>query len=161
MKVREVAWALAFGFVAVPIAGLGYDRAYFVEWVGSTDLEIEFLVKDMDTGAPIVGAEVGIHPEGGYFDARDQKEITLKTGADGICQRLCENSTCAGRQSGLRITNTYAIRLPGWWCWVSAPGYKPIDPIYLNERNYARQVQRVGPHRAKLVVKVFLEKQNS
>lgn len=56
---------LLLSLVAVPLVIVGYDRFTSILWVGSTDLEIEFLVVDAETGDPIPGARSPFIPPAG------------------------------------------------------------------------------------------------
>lgn len=143
---------------AIPLAVLAYDRAVKSSWVGYADLEIEFLVVDAASGQPVKGAEVAIQSEGGFYAERDEAPFTLRTDAVGSARRVCHDSMCFGTQSGMRVTDTYAVHLPWWSYRVSAPGYQPTSPDFLDVGERVRQVQRVGPRAARLVVRVLLHR---
>jgi hypothetical protein len=141
-----------------PLTVLAYDRAVKSSWVGHADLEVEFVVVDAASDQPIEGAELAIQSDGGFYAERDEAPFTLRTDAGGAARRVCHDSMCFGTQSGLRVTDTYAVHLPWWTFRVSAPGYQPTDPELLDVRERVRQVQRVGPRAAKLVVRVPLQR---
>src|SRR4051794_34254096 len=52
----------------------------------------------------------------------------------------------------------YSRLIRGFAVWLSAPGYKPTEPDFLDVRERVRQVQRVGPRAAKLAVRVPLRR---
>jgi hypothetical protein len=143
---------------AAPLAALAYDRTVKLSWVGHADLEIEFMVVDAASGQSIEGAEVAVQSEDGFYAERDEASFTLRTDAVGAAHRVCHDSMCFGTQSGLRVTDTYAVHLPWWTFRVSALGYQPTDPDFLDLRERVRQVQRVSPRAAKLAVRVPLQR---
>jgi hypothetical protein len=153
-------WRWFVLLAAIPLAALGYDRLFKVYWVGGADLEVEFLVVDAATGAPIEGAEVAVQSDGGFYEGkeRDEAPFALRTDAAGAARRVCRDSMCFGTQSGLRITDTYVVHLPWWTFRVSAPGYEPAGPDFLDMPERVRQVRRAGPRAAKLEVRVPLRR---
>src|SRR5713101_7461193 len=50
-----------------------------IHWVGSTDLEIDYLVLDNADGRPIPGATVEIHSEGGFYEEDKPQDFSLVT----------------------------------------------------------------------------------
>ena len=151
-------WLVLFGLAVIPLTVWGYDRAFTVHWVGHTDLEIEFVVTDATTGHPVEGAEVAVRPDGGLYQERDEAAFALRTDAAGTARRVCHSSMCFGTQSGLGFTDTYVVHLPWWDVRVSAAGCEPVGNFFLDVPEYVRQVERVGPRAAKLVVQVSLRK---
>jgi hypothetical protein len=156
MRRRWGIWLLVLA--AVPLAVWCFDRVQLIYWVGGTDLEVEFVVTDAATGEPVEAAEIGILSEGGFYRERDEKQFALRTDREGVARRVCHDGMCFGTQSGLRFTDTYHVHLPWWFFRVSAPGYEGMEPVYLDEPEYVRQVRRVGPRAAKVVVKVRIRK---
>jgi hypothetical protein len=150
-------WKLLLGLAAIPIAVWGCDRFQRIAWVGSTDLEIKFIITDADTGQPIESAQVAVHSEGGFYREHEEPDFTLVTDGEGIARRVCHRSMCFGTQSLLRFTNTFAVHLPWWHFSVSAPGYETNDLVYLNVPEYRRQVERGRPG-ATLIVRAALRK---
>src|SRR5947207_2815681 len=119
---------LLVGLALVALAVVLYDRTHIIRWVGSTELTVEFVVTNADTGQPIDGAEiVATNPE-------NQRELPLrwKTDRDGVA-RWSGQTTCAGAQSGLRFTDTYSVRPSPWFVSVTAPGYQNLEPTWLYE----------------------------
>jgi hypothetical protein len=154
-------WFVVGGLVAVPLLAVGYDRLQTRHWVGHTDLQVDFLVTDARTGQPVAGAKVAVHPDGGFYRDRDEPAFVLMTGGDGAARRVCHDSMCAATQSGLRFTDTYAVHLPWWYFRVSAQGFEASDIVFLDAPEFARQVRRVGPRAAELVVQVSLRKRTA
>jgi hypothetical protein len=134
---------------------VGYDRLQMIDWVGFTDLEINFLVTDAGTGSPIPGARIAVHSEYSYGD--EEQDFSLMTGADGVAQRRCR-CMCGGKESGLGFTKTFGVGIEHWLFQASAPGYEPTELLDLGDLGYGPRVQRVGPGRTKLVVPVYLRK---
>src|ERR1700732_3342445 len=109
--VRRRWWLWLLFLAAIPVALLGYD-SFMILWVGSTDLEIEFVVTEVVTGQPVEGAKIAVHSDGGFYREREEKGFTLLTDQDGIARRVCHDSMCFGTRSGLRFTDTYVVHLP-------------------------------------------------
>ncbi len=126
-----------------------------VHWVGSTDLEVEFVAVDASTGDPVPGATVDVHSEGGFYEERDRQDFALVTGPDGRVRRLCRNSMCFGTSSW-RV-DTYAVHLPWWHYRASAPGYRPTEWADLDVPANRAKARR-GKPAATLLVEVPLER---
>jgi hypothetical protein len=127
-------------------------------WVGSTDLEIEFVVTEAGSGGPVPGARVEVHSEGRFSEEPDKGAFVLVADAGGVARKECLGSTCFGTRSALGFTDTYVVGLPWWRFRVVAPGFEPCDWLDLDLPEHVRQVQRVRPHRARLVIPVSLHK---
>ncbi|HJT75697.1 MAG TPA: hypothetical protein VJ739_00695 [Gemmataceae bacterium] len=144
---------------AVCLIVYAFDRIQLIDWVGFTDLEIQFIVTDAATGQPVKDATISVHSEdGSLYRERDETQFALQTDQDGIARQVCHDNLCSGRQSGLGFTNTFSVALPSWYFQVSAPGYRPTEGVWLDPRKYSRQVQEVGRRATRLVVLVAIEK---
>ena len=152
---------LLIAAIALPLLVWGFDRVQTIYWVGSTDLEVEFVVTDAVTGGPIPGARVEVQSEGGFYEERDKQEFALVAGADGVARKECRRSMCFGTQSGLRFTNTFVVHLPWWRYRVVADGYDPTEWADLDVLELRRQVRRAGPGKSNLVVPVSLHKRHA
>jgi hypothetical protein len=64
---------ILFVLIALPLLVWGYDRYRLIKWVGGTDLEVEFVVTDVESGDPIPEARIEVHSEGEFF-AEDYKQ---------------------------------------------------------------------------------------
>jgi len=158
MTRRWLLWACLI-VVTLPLLVWGYDRLLFNYWVGSTDIEFEFVVADADTNSHVPGVTIEVQPvdrtpEGGG----EASELVLVADETGAVRKLFRDVTCTGEQSGLRLTNSYAICLPRWWFRATAPGYQPSPRLFLDSKEYEQRLQRVDSHRTKLVVPVTLRK---
>jgi hypothetical protein len=145
-----------------PVVSL-IDRAGIIYWVGGTNLLVEFIVSDDETGAPIKGAEIRVFSEGGlYHEANKQDEVfTLTTDANGIARRVCEESLCFGTQSTFRLTDTYHVHLPWWRVKASAPSYAPSNAwIEIDTPENHRVVEHAGRNSDRLIVPLTLKKQS-
>jgi hypothetical protein len=127
-----------------------------IHWVGSTDLTVEFIVADAETGQRIVGATIKIQSEGGFYKERGSREFDLITGTDGTSEYECLDNMCFGTSGG--FTNTYVVHLPSWFYKVTAPGYRTTELIYLNEHENVRRVQHIGRCKDKLTVATHLHR---
>jgi hypothetical protein len=114
-----------------------------IHWVGSTDLEIDFVVLDNATGQPIPGATVEIHSEGGFYEEDYPQDFELVADQDGIATRVCRNNMCCGT-SGWNI-DTYSVHLPWWLYRVSAPGYRATKRTDLMTVQNGSNVKRGKP----------------
>src|SRR5438477_9684943 len=87
---------LAGAIVAVPLLAWGYDQLQTMTWVGHTDLEVEFVVTDAETGVAIESATITVNSEGGFCREEGEKSFTLNTDSRGVAQRTCTHCTCSG-----------------------------------------------------------------
>jgi hypothetical protein len=124
--------------------------------VGVTDLEIVFVVIATNTSAPIDGAKVDVVDNGRITSGRSAEEFQLLTDRDGMATRLCPRCRWAGYRSGLRITDTFAVRPPNWSVRVSADGYESSELQDLCESENVTKSRRVAPQAARLFVHVAL-----
>ncbi len=145
--------------VAVALFARGYDQLRTMTWVGHTDLEIEFVVTDAETGLAIEGATIRqVDPEGGLYHEEGEKSFSLNTDARGMARRTCKHVMCSGGHSGLGFGETYGVDLPLWYYQISAPGYETTGVISLHEIENVRRVQRIGRGQAKLIAPTALRK---
>lgn len=135
-----------------------------LKWVGSTNLTIEFIVTDAETGEPVKDANLAILSYGGFYEdgrrlqnsERKEEELKFTTNETGVASYVCRQSMCFGTSSLFK--NTYCVHLPYWYVTVGAAGYTTNEPFSLDELPYRRAVKRVGPQQAKLVVPIALHK---
>lgn len=151
-------WILLVAVVAMPLLVWGYDLIQTIQWVGSTDLEVEFVLREVGTGNPIPGARVEIQSEGGFYEERDKQAFALSADTQGMARKECRNSMCFGTRSGLRFTDTFAVHLPWWRFRVSAPGFESSEWIDLDVFEFRRRAHRTSPGKAKLRVAVSLHR---
>jgi len=152
---------LLIASIALPLLAFGFDRILTIHWVGSTDLEVTFVVADASTGKPIPNARVEIQSEGGLYEERDRQEFVLVAAADGIARKECRSSMCFGTQSRLRFTDTFVVHLPSWRYRVVAQGFQSAEWADLDVLEFRRQVKRDAPGKAKLVIPVTLNKRDN
>ncbi len=152
MARRICKWLLLSVFSIALLVG-GYDRIQRIYWVGSTDLEVEFVITDADSRHPIPGAQVEVFSELG-----NQEMFVLYSDSDGIARKDCPDSKSSGTQSGLRFTDTYCVPPPCWMYHVNAEGYEPRDWAGLCESDGSWRMQRTGRRQSKLEVAVSLKK---
>jgi hypothetical protein len=153
-------WLLVVG-ILVPLLVWGYDRLQMIDWVGRTDLDVEFVVTEAGSSAPVPGARVEVHSDGGFYEEKDPQEFVLITDADGVARKECRGNMCGGRSSGLGFTDTYAVSRPSWRFRVTAPGYEPCEWAALGEGPYRQQAKETGPGHARLEVAVSLQRNRS
>jgi hypothetical protein len=84
-------WVVA-GLILVILALLALSSVQRVHWVGSTDLTVEFAVKNATTGESVPRAVIEIHSEGGFYDEREPRDFRLVADPDGRAAYLCRNS---------------------------------------------------------------------
>ncbi|VTR94760.1 Uncharacterized protein OS=Planctomyces limnophilus (strain ATCC 43296 / DSM 3776 / IFAM 1008 / 290) GN=Plim_3710 PE=4 SV=1 [Gemmata massiliana] len=145
--------------VALPLLVRAVDRFSVLLWCGSTNLEVEFVITDGATGAPVPRACVAIHQEkGGFYEDKDEKEFLLVAGDDGRISKECPGSFCSGAKSTLGLSDTFKVYPPGWVVQVGADGYESSDNIIVNlPENYDKS-RRSGDRKAKLIIPVALHK---
>ncbi len=127
-----------------------------IQWVGSIDLEVHFIVTDEDTRIPIENAKIDVNPYGGLYDERDKQRFTLLADREGVAMRLCQNGTCAGTRSGLRLTDTHYVYPPCWRFQATAPGYETGEWTDLGNPEFTDKVRVVGPDASRLVIPIRL-----
>ena len=154
-------WRIGVFVLSVLALGLwGYDRAWTELWIGATELKVEFVVTDAETGQHVGGAEINLRDEGRLTDERPEATWTSTTDAAGITLRSVD-AVCTGRQSGLKITDTYSVRCPWWYYRVKAPGYELLNWTPLQGDEQRRRAERVGPRASRLVVPIAIRKRAS
>jgi hypothetical protein len=142
---------LAFGLGLLALGLLAYDRLSVMRWIGRTELTIEFVVTDADSGKPIEGAELhAVDPESSTAPA-----ILLISDRDGIARWQGDAKT-VGEMSNLRLTNTRAVHPPVWSVTALTRGYRDSEPLRLHE--HARNIVQTGPLSAKLVLSIPLRR---
>jgi hypothetical protein len=147
---------LILGAILIALGLLLIPAMQTVAWVGHTNLEVEFVVTDADTGQPIKGATIHVQAEeGGFCEEREKQQFSLVTNEEGTAKRLCKHCMCFGT-SGWNI-DTFAVHLPWWFYRVTAESYAPTELTELDVPENVHQVQRTKPA-AKLVVPISLVK---
>jgi hypothetical protein len=132
-----------------------------VRWVGSTDLTVEFVVTDAETGEPIPGAEISIQPEVGVDRSGIPKEgLKLSTQETGTARYLCRDTMCSGTNGPFWFTRSFGVRVPDWIVIVEATHYAEIEPLWISASpaTYRRTIERDGPKQARLIVPISLRK---
>ena len=137
------------------------DRSGGIDEIGGTNLDVEFLVTDADSGQAIPNAEIHIRCDYGcWYDGADgdlNKLLTLKTDAVGAAHRQCRNNRWTSRRSRLHFTNYYAVWIPGWNFQVLADGFDPSRSVDMAEE-YRGQEKHEGPGQERLTIRVALKK---
>jgi hypothetical protein len=134
---------LVVGLILVALGLLLLPALQTCHWVGHTDLEVEFVVRDAATGQPVPGATLQVHSEGGLWAKRERQDFTLVADPAGSVKRLCKDCLC--------------VHLPWWVYQAKAPGYRPSALLELDVSENVRQVQRGRPS-ARLVLPIPLER---
>lgn len=126
------------------------------KWVGHTDLEIRFVVTDVDSGRPVPNASVQVRTESsGRCDNLPAREFTLTTDENGQAWQAVKGCTCYGSEGAFE--NTFVSYLPQWSFRVTANNYSSAEVASLELTENARQVTR-GPPFATLCVPIRLRK---
>jgi hypothetical protein len=149
------------GLIALAVillAAWGFDRLGGIYWVGRTDLEVEFVVTEAGSDRPVPGARIEVRSEGGFYEEREKQEFVLHADGGGAVSKVYRSSMCFGKRSGLGFTDTFAVHRPWWLVRVSAEGYQRSEWLEVNSSEYARQVRRIGPGKAKVTIPVALRK---
>jgi hypothetical protein len=138
---------------------LAYDRVLMIHWLGSTDLEIKFVVTDRATGEPITDATIDIESWGGWDRDQVEGKFTLTTNTNGEASKILYENRSYGTTSGLRFTNTYGIYPPDWQYRVIASKYKPSVSAWVETFDKRNRPQRMGPRQHLLIILITLEKE--
>lgn len=154
--IRRRCSRLVLAPIILPLLVWGYDRALTIHWVGSTDLEVEFVVTDAAIGGPLSNARVEIQSQDCFDAGSDEQTFELAAGADGVARKEYRQRRCFGTQSGLRFTDTFVVRLPLWQYRVVAGGYTSTEWTDFDVSELRQLVQRAGPGKSRLVVRVAL-----
>jgi len=133
-----------------------YDRFGIILWQGMTDLEIEFVITDADSGKPVPKGRIEIQE----MEPRNEPFGLIADDA-GIARKICPDCRTGGAHSRLRFTDSWVLKMPSFMLHVTAAGYDPSARICLWEPKYREQVRRIGAGQAKLVVPIFLEKKQA
>ena len=126
------------------------------KWVGTTDLEVSFIVTDATTGQPIPNAIVQIRSEaGGFSDDRESRDFMIAADSRGYAKRVCTNCMSFGSRSFFE--DTFGVHLPWWWVSAKAIGYSDSEPEYIDVRENQKEVQR-GKSFATIAIPLRLKK---
>jgi hypothetical protein len=132
-----------------------------IAWVGSKDLEVEFVVSDAGTGQPIPGALVRFynpHPSGLCGGEYREAQFSRVADGDGRITLFCRECMCSGQQNWHR--DTFAIHVPAWYILVSATGYEASELAELDGLRRQSQLQR-GVEIARVVFEIKLRRSGS
>jgi hypothetical protein len=151
---RYAAATLIVAVCLLPVGLAMYRFEPTMMWVGSTDLEVVFEVKDASSNKPVSGAIVDIASEGFLYGDHEPHEFSLITDADGIATYGCVHNMCYGTK-GPGI-DTFNAHMPQWFFSVGAPGYNSTEQSWLDSLKPRPHAKRSGPHRSKLVVAIAL-----
>jgi hypothetical protein len=154
---RLVQFLLIVDLLALVV--LAYDRVLMIHWLGSTDLEIRFVVTDIATGEPIPDAKIEIKSEGGRYKDAKAENFTLTTNANGEASKNCYENWSSGTTSGLRFTNRYGLYTPDWQYHGAAPKYKPSVWAGIEVFDKRNRPQRMGPRQHLLIIPIALQKE--
>lgn len=127
-----------------------------IRWVGSTDVTIEFVITDADTGDPIEGAEVSVRATEDSSTESGEHLFSLRSDQHGSARYLRRDNRCGGARSRLGLTDTFAVYPPDWRVEVSAPGNVPAEPFVVG--NHPRRSERTGPGQSRMLIPVALRK---
>jgi hypothetical protein len=149
-------WRVLIALATLPVAaGLFLILGRGAHWVGRTDLRIEIVVTDADTGSPIEGATIHVQTEsGGFCREQDGPDFAMAVGRDGSVSRLYHQCMCFGTKTLMR--DSWSVHLPSWAFWATAPGYMDGDVTDLGRSHHRVRRGHGGP--ATLVVPVALHR---
>lgn len=146
---RGLKWLLLFAALLFVVVSIGDINPMI--WVGSADLEMEFVVTDGVTGTPLQGAQIEAdYPEGGG------EAFTLTTDTFGSATIKFANCTTAGKYSYFGLIDTWSLHLPGFRFRAAAETASPGDWQYV--QSYQSKVERIGPRQAWLVVPITVSR---
>jgi hypothetical protein len=129
--------------------------------IGGTDLTVEFVITDAESGQPIDSAALHIHSEGGFYADNYTQDFRLVTDSEGIARSVCHENRYTSRSGGLWSTNTFAVYLPDWFITVIARDYQTTESLYLKDIRPRRAAERTGKGQSRVVVPISLRKASS
>jgi len=135
-----------------------YFCAVVAHWDGHTDLEVRFLVTDLQTYAPIPNATIHISAEPNESCCTpSKKQFTITTDQDGIARQIANDCHSSGTK-GLFV-DTFFSELPAWTYRVTATGYFESSPQIMEQSSPVERVQQ-AQSLAILMVVIPLRKQS-
>lgn len=148
---------VAFILIGLPTLAVLADRRDGLRWVGSTDLEVQFLVTNAQTEEPIPDAVIDIDSEGGFYEGgRESKRFQLITRPDGLVIFECPDNRCVGSESGCGWRSSRYVYPPSWRFKVTANGYAEKDWELIHD--YHREgMKQLAPRRDLFLVHLRLE----
>jgi len=156
MARRKLGWLLLTAIV-LPLIAWGCEQFFTVQkWIGSTDLEIVFVVTSAATGQPIDNAQVEIQSDGGAHRNASVAEFVLNTDAEGRARHVCYGNKIAGSDGPLQFADSIAIQLPDWQFRIRAKGHAPNTWTALDSVPYLNTAREVAPGQAQLLVPIAL-----
>ena len=155
MTRRRWKWLLVV--TAVALLAWGYDRLNTTFWVGNTDLTVEFVVADSQTGRPVSGAKVDVEYSDGYYGQANQPPVHWTANENGLASEVL-GCQIFGTASGLGFTDEFTVENPVWRYRVVADGYEPSGWLRLDTAANRQQPRLIGPRRSLIRVPIFLRK---
>ena len=119
------------------ILAWAYDKTSWMETAGRTNLEMEFLVTDADSGRQIPDARIQVESDGGRYGPTRRtgpEKFELRTNAAGKASRVLQNNQCGRSMSHLRFTDTYFVYMPEWRIRVTAADFESGEMEFRGER---------------------------
>jgi hypothetical protein len=92
-------------------------------WIGSRDVELQFVVVDKGTGQPIEGATISLY--GGY---ESDPPLTLHTGLDGTAKKVV---TCRSGGRETLFTSSSHVSFGNWGLEITKDGYRGTGRLEL------------------------------
>lgn len=144
---------------SIPVSIALYDYIVKIYWVGYVDLQIEFVVIDAETRKPVPRARLEIISEEVGLKENNQKQFVVDGDTGGSARpKLIEDCMCSGVSSGLHFSDQFAVRIPYWRYRASADGFKTSEWEDLYRSEMKKNIERVSPQYAKILVPVRLER---
>jgi hypothetical protein len=156
MTRRWLRWLAGAGLAALIVWGC--ERGSGTWWSGQTDLEIVFIVIDRSSDKPIPDAHIEVESLGGFYQGAREEKFVMTTDTNGEARKDLQNNACTGTDSLLGFNRSYIVLLPAWRYRAVAVGFDASEWSDLHDREIQRQVQRVKPGNARLIVRMPLEK---
>lgn len=158
MKAGRILPILLFGLACAGIPAF-LTLAHTAKWVGSTDVAIQFVVIDTETGEAIPNAVIEVNAEqGGFCEDPGVPEFTFQADESGTVTHLSKRCMCFGSKSVFE--DTFVSYLPPWRYRASAPGYVASDFEFLEAWENSKNVRRGKPY-ATLSLRIRLRKSDS
>ncbi len=127
--------------------------------LGSTNLEVQFVVVDGKTGTPIEGALIQVKSYGGFYatddEIRDAEGFSLTTNNDGLASRECKRTWVVSEELGIFTIHRH-VRIPNWVYAVGAKEYRDTEKYQLDTHENGRATEHLGSKSDRLVIRIAL-----
>jgi hypothetical protein len=144
----------------IPPAGLllfcGLQLSCVKRGGGHGELDLELVLSNALTTEPIPDATIFVYAGSEWDFLNGQQRFYLHTDEHGAARRTMEQRLyCEERECLLWTTMKWRMTVPQWVIFIQEPGYEDIEALQLAK--IAGEVERVGPGKGRVVVRIALK----